>query len=99
MMFEKITTLPYSQIVSGSISPDGQKVLLKNYTNIYYWEKLDGENLMSMFLRSPKNLPYHREPQGEAIAWSRDGCAFFTLSESRWSEPANLIIHMTDSIR
>ncbi len=99
MMFEKILTLPYSQIVSGSISSDGQKVLLKNYTNIYYWEKFDGENLMSMFLRSPINLPYHREPQGEAIAWSRDGCAFFTLSESRWSEPASLIIHSADPIK
>jgi hypothetical protein len=93
MVFEKIVTLPFSRVVSGNISTDGRKVLLKNYTNIYYWERLGEESLSTLFLRTPKQLPYSREPQGETIAWSIDGSEFFTLSESRSNEPASLIVH------
>jgi len=99
MMFEKLVTLPFNSIVSGSISADGRKILLKNYTNIYYWERSMNESLSDLLLRAPSHLPYNREPQGEAIAWSLEGCEFLTLSESRWNEPAGLIVHSMISLK
>lgn len=93
LMFKKMVSLPFSRIVSGSISADGRKILLKNYTSIYYWERSEDEPLSHLLVRAPVHLPYNREPQGEAIAWSLDGSEFFTLSESLWNEPASLIVH------
>jgi hypothetical protein len=93
-------TLPFTGIVAGSISPNGQQLLLKNYQKIYYWKRLPNETIAQVFARKPIELPYEREPQGEAIAWSRDGREFFTLSEGTGSRPANLIrYHKSDSLQ
>jgi len=76
MVFEKILTLPFSRIVNGSISTDGRKVLLKNYTNIYYWERLGEESLSALFLRTPKQLPYSREPRERRLSGRSMGVSF-----------------------
>ena len=34
-----------------------------------------------MLKEAPLELPYEREPQGEAITWAEDGKGFYTLSE------------------
>jgi hypothetical protein len=93
MTFQKILSMPFRQIVAGSISSDGQKVLLKNYSSIYLWERTGTESLSQLFTKEPKNVPYQREQQGEAIAWSRDGTQFYTLSESTFGRKASLIVH------
>jgi len=93
MTLTKVLTMPFRQIVAGSISADGQKVLLKNYNTIYYWKKSAGESLPQLLATKPMQLPYQPEPQGEAISWSRDGTEFFTLSESTWRNRADLIVH------
>jgi hypothetical protein len=97
---KKIRELPFTKIVSGSISTDGQQLLLKDYEKVYYWKRLPNETLTKVFTRKPIELPYEREYRGEAIAWSRDGHHFFTLSEGKGSEPANLIrYNRSDSIQ
>jgi len=77
----KKLTLPYTQIVAGDISAKGDQILLKNYTTVYYWKRKTGQTVADALSASPFLTPYIQEPQGEAIAWSRDGNAFFTLSE------------------
>jgi hypothetical protein len=93
MAFQKILSMPFRQIVAGSISSDGRKVLLKNYSTIYLWERTGNESISELLAKEPKNVPYQREQQGEAIAWSRDGTQFYTLSESTFGRKANLIVH------
>lgn len=81
LVAEIVGKIKTSQIVGGDISPDGNEVLLKNYSNIFYW-RLDGkETLEQAFVREPNFLPYEEEPQGEAIAFTRDGKGFYTISE------------------
>jgi len=80
---EKVSTLHLTSIVAGSISADGQEVLLKNYGKIFYWKKSDNESLPSLLAREPIELDYDREPQGEAITWAGDGSGFYTLSEKK----------------
>ena len=77
----KKLTLPYTQIVAGDISAKGDQIVLKNYTTVYYWKRKTGQSVTEALSASPFLTPYIQEPQGEAIAWSRDGNAFFTLSE------------------
>jgi hypothetical protein len=65
----------------GDISRDGQHVLLRTYTDIFYWERAPGTPLANIFLGQPCILPMGSEPQGEAIGFAADGSGFFTVSE------------------
>ncbi len=93
ILLTKVLTMPFTQIVAGSVSADGSEVLLKDYSRIYYWKRLAGEALPDLLAKDPIELPYQREPQGEAIAWSRDGSGFYTLSESREKKKIHLMVH------
>lgn len=82
LRLEKVLTMPLTQIVAGSISPDGQQVLLKNYKMIYHWKRSAEQSLRDMLAQKPTVLPYDPENQGEAMSWNTTGTGFFTLSES-----------------
>ncbi len=79
---EKVLTIPFHQIVAGSISKDAQEVLLKNYDSIFYWKRSNEKSLPELLAKKPVRLPYKRELQGEAICWNNDASGFYTLSES-----------------
>jgi hypothetical protein len=77
---EKLGTMPYFNTVAADITPDGQELLTKNYEGVYYWKR-DGKSIAETLMTEPLFVPYIIEPQGEAIAWKKDGSGFFTLSE------------------
>lgn len=81
--------IPFSNIVAGDISPDGQEILLKDYYHVYHWSNTGNSIYQSMTATSSR-LNYVVEPQGEAITWSADGQEYFTLSEEDSEEPARL---------
>jgi len=76
----QLTSIPVSNVSAGSISADGKEILLKNYDHVFYW-KING-SIEETLKETPTRLPYKPEPQGEAIAWARDGSGFFTISET-----------------
>lgn len=76
-------TLPFRLANGGDISADGKEILVKNLTNVYYWKRSADESIQDALSRSPEILPYTKEPQGEAIAWFRDGSAYITVSEKK----------------
>ena len=78
---KKVVTLPLTLIVAGDISDDGQEVIMKSYDWVYYWKRKEKEDLATLLSTDPVKLPYTREPQGEAIAWKKDGTGYYTLSE------------------
>lgn len=75
--------LPFTSATAGDISKDGKDILIKNYQDIYLWSREDDETLADAFLKQPLRLNYVQEPQGEAIAFTQDGNAFYTISEKR----------------
>ncbi|HYF67318.1 MAG TPA: hypothetical protein VD884_04240 [Ohtaekwangia sp.] len=77
----KLYAIPFTQIVGGDVSPDGKKVLLKNYEHVYYWDNPTGKPLVELFKDKPFEVPYEIEPQGESITWDLQGKSFYTLSE------------------
>lgn len=81
LVAEKILTLPYTQIVAGDISFDGKEILLKNYQYVWYWSRKNGMSVLDALSRKPFETSYVQEPQGEAVCWSRDAKAFYTISE------------------
>jgi hypothetical protein len=81
--------IPFTNVVAGDISPDGQEILLKDYFRVYHWELGSGSVYQAM-VQTPLRLNYTVEPQGEAIAWGADGQRYFTLSEEDSPNPAAL---------
>lgn len=79
---EEVGKLPFNNIVAANISTDGSEVLMKTYRDIFYWRREGNESIPTLLQRKPIKLEYKPEPQGEAIAWKRDGSGFYTLSES-----------------
>jgi hypothetical protein len=77
---EKLGEMPFFNTVAADITPDGQEILTKTYDGIYYWKR-DGQSIADLLMTEPTFVPYVIEPQGESIAWKKDGSGFFTLSE------------------
>ncbi len=75
--------LPFRLANGGDISADGKEILIKNLDTVYYWKLQEGETILDALAREGQQLPYIREPQGEAIAWMRDGSGYLTVSEAR----------------
>jgi hypothetical protein len=76
---------PFKWITSGDISKDGQKVLVKSYEKVYYWQRHDNEPIWQTMLKAPRQLHYETEKQGEAIGFTPDGKGYYTTSEGVFS--------------
>ena len=76
----KVGEFAFREATAGSVSPDGNRVVIKNKQNIYYWTRAEGEKMMHLLARTPMRVPYVGEPQGEAICFDEDN-NYFTLSE------------------
>ena len=74
-------TMTISGICSAALSPDGTEILIKTYTNVYYWKRNPGEPITTTLQRMPQTLGYVLEPQGEALCFRNDNSGFYTLSE------------------
>jgi hypothetical protein len=75
----------FKWITAGDISKDGQQVLIKSYTKVYYWKREDNEPIWKTIQRKPDILHYIQEKQGEAICFTPDGKGYYTTSEGVYS--------------
>lgn len=73
----------FKYVVSGDISRDGRQIILKTYTNVYYWLRNGKESISQTLKRAPTKLPYIMEPQGEAVGFTPDGKAYYSISEGK----------------
>ena len=87
-----VDELVYQGTTGGDISPDGNFILIKNYQNMYMWERKNmsiPEALSQPYIE----VPYIMEPQGEAVAWRYDNNGYFTVSEEYGNIPAVLYFY------
>ncbi|WP_133248505.1 hypothetical protein [Pedobacter yonginense] len=70
-------------IVAGDISRDGQQIIIKTYTTVYYWLRKGNEPIAETLKRTPTKLPYTLERQGEAIGFTPDGKSYYCISEGK----------------
>jgi hypothetical protein len=68
-------------ITGGDVSASNEDVLIRNYLEIYYWKKGKNESLADALRRKPQVVPSALEPQGEAVAFDREGNGYCTVSE------------------
>ena len=72
---------PFKWITAADISADGEQVLIKSYEKVYYWQRSANEPIWQTVKKTPRELPYKQEKQGEAIAFTPDGRGYYTTSE------------------
>ncbi len=80
---EKIGTIPSVIFTTdGSISYDGNEILIRNYTSVFYWQRKTGETIGQTLLQAPKKtLITAAEPQAEGISFDREAKGFYTMGE------------------
>ena len=81
----KMGTMQMAWVTAADISPNGKRILVKNYTGIRRF-KLK-KSIAHTLAQKGTNLPYKLEPQGEAICFDAKGKAYFTLSEATEGSP------------
>ena len=90
---ESLGQLPLSVVTGASISTDGTEILIRTYTNVYYFKRKEGQSIPdALQLQEGRPLPYRLEPQGEAVCFDRESSGFYTLSE-RYNSPAVSLYH------
>ena len=67
------------------MSADGRTVVLRTYDRAFVWSRRGSESVASTLRRRPctADADLLVEGQGEALALTRDGRAFYTVPEGR----------------
>ncbi len=78
----KIDLGPLQPVTAGDVSADGRTIALRTYTDAYVWRRTTG-SIANALKRKPCHVPadLSREGQGEALALTRNGRAFYTVPE------------------
>jgi hypothetical protein len=69
------------RFTGGDVHPASQGVLLRTYTNAFFYAALSGQSVAGALAGAPCVVPVAGEVQGEAIAWTRSGEGYLTVSE------------------
>ena len=69
-------------VTGAAISPDGQEILIRTYTGVFYWKRSKDQSIAdALQYGTRRQMPYRQEPQGEAVCFDKDGKGYFTISE------------------
>lgn len=83
--------LPMTFVTGASISPDGAEILVRTYTQLYYWKRDSGQSIAdALQFGNSRQLVVRAEPQGEAVCFDKDNKGFFTISERANASSINL---------
>ena len=70
-------------VTAGDVSADGRTIVLRTYDRAFVWTKRRGESIATALRRAPcaAGTDLIAEGQGEALALTRNGRAFYTVPE------------------
>ncbi len=85
-----VSDLAFDLVTSATLSPDSKELIVKTYTNLYFYSRSPTESIATTLSRTPPTLFYDVEQQGEAVCFALDFSGFYTLSETRTATPATL---------
>ena len=70
-------------VTAGDVSADGRTIVLRTYDRAFAWRRRAGETVAAALRRRPcvADADLLREGQGETLALTRDGRAFYTVPE------------------
>ena len=72
-------------VTAGDIAPDGSRVALRTYTDLYEWP-VEGDDVAGAFAGQPTVTPLPPTEQGEGLAYAPDGRSVLVSTEGAGSE-------------
>jgi hypothetical protein len=79
-VLRRVGRVPVLEVTGGDVSPDGSRLVLRNYVAAYEWD-VHGNDLVAALKRDPARIPLPGAPQGEGISYTRDGQGLVVSSE------------------
>ena len=83
--------LANSLVTAGDIAPDGSRVALRTYTDVYEWT-VPGDDVAAAFDGEPTVTPLPARQQGEGLAYAPDGAAVLVSTEGAASEVDRVVL-------
>lgn len=71
-------------VTAADIAPDGSRVAVRTYTDLYEWD-VPGDDVAAAFRSRPVVTPLPETRQGEGLAYAPDGRSVLVSSEGRGS--------------
>ncbi|MER7007701.1 hypothetical protein ABT297_32310 [Dactylosporangium sp. NPDC000555] len=68
-------------VTGAAMSPDGKRAVVRTMSDAYEFDVTDGDVVAAITTGTPRITPLPNEPQGEAIAFTRDGAYYLTASD------------------
>ncbi len=84
VVMDHVASLPWGGATAGEISPDGDEIIIRGYSDASLWQREAGQSIADALGGSPIDVPViglFIEPQGEAIAFDATGTNYYTVSE------------------
>ena len=80
-----IGSLANRLVTAGDVAPDGSRVALRTYTDLYEWT-VPGDDVAAAFEGEPTVTPLPVTEQGEGLAYAPDGRSVLVSTEGRSSQ-------------
>lgn len=77
----KLGKIGTARVTGAANSHDGKHVAIRTFADAYEWSVTNGDVVGALTTGSPKITPLPNEPQGTALAYSKDGASFLTVSD------------------
>jgi hypothetical protein len=87
----KLGKIGTSRVTGAANSHDGKHVAVRTFADAYEWSVTNGDVVGALTTGTPKITPLPNEPQGAALAYSRDGASFLTVSDLQAGAPAQML--------
>ena len=78
-------------VTAGDVAPDGSRVALRTYTDVYEWVVPDGD-LAAAFAGEPTVTALPAREQGEGLAYAPDGAAVLVSTEGSGSPVDRVVL-------
>jgi hypothetical protein len=78
--------LTWGQAAGGTISADGDELILKDLDDVFYYLRPAGMSIAEALAQTPQSLPYTNQPLGEGITFDFASSGYFTNSEGTHEE-------------
>ncbi|MFP4501207.1 MAG: hypothetical protein ACLFTT_09435 [Candidatus Hydrogenedentota bacterium] len=80
-------------VTAADLSPDGRGLLVRTYTDVYYWPLAPGQPVSEAVAGIPCMLPGAVEMQSESIAFATAASGYYTVSEWFRGEPQPIFFY------
>ncbi len=69
------------RFTAGAVHPSAQGIVLRTYTNLFFYAMAQGQTLGAALSAPPCDVPVMLELQGESVSFTASGTGYVTISE------------------